>query len=233
MPGKAAIVQSSYIPWKGYFDLINKVDDFVLFDDAQYTRADWRSRNVIKTANGTQWLTIPISVKRRSQKINESCVADMKWRRKHWAAIELNYSRAPFFQKYEEQVRTIYLDDDEQRLSHINRRFIELINKMLGITTRLHWSSDFQLADGRTERLASISRQLGSSIYLSGPAARDYLDEQIFVEMGIQVEWMDYSGYPEYPQLYPPFEHGVTILDLLFNTGPEAFSYLKSFGVQP
>lgn len=230
MAGTVAIVQSSYIPWKGYFDLINKADDFVLFDDAQYTRGDWRSRNAIKTANGVQWLSIPVRVRNRSQKIAESEVADSKWRRKHWTALELAYSRTPFFNDYENLLKPLYLDETEILLSNINRRFIEAINGILGISTRLHWSRDFRLQEGRTERLVDICRQLGAATYLSGPTALEYLDEQQFRDAGIAVEWMDYSGYPEYPQLHPPFEHQVSILDMLFNTGAEATCYMKSFG---
>lgn len=226
---KVAILQSNYIPWKGYFDLINNVDHLVVYDSAQYTKNDWRNRNKIKTPQGLKWLTVPVSVKvKADQRIDEAIVTDQKWRKKHWAAIEQSYSKAPFFSDYRDQLKSLFLEDDEKRLSSINYKFIELINKILGIDKKMHWSSNFDLAEGRTERLVSICQDLDADVYLSGPAAQGYLDESLFDDQGISVEWMDYQGYPEYHQLHGPFEHGVTVLDLIFNTGENALKYMKA-----
>jgi WbqC-like protein len=225
-----AIVQSCYIPWKGYFDLINLVDEFILFDDRQYTRRDWRNRNRIKTPGGTRWLSIPVQAKGRYlQRIDETLVDGYDWRHQHWETIRHNYAGAPFFDQFADQFKRLYLDDDEARLSVINRRFIEAVCAILRIETRLCWSTDYEPVGERTERLLSLCRQAGASEYLSGPRAREYLDESRFDAEGIGLSYMSYDGYPEYAQPHPPFEHTVTILDLLFCTGSESASYMKSF----
>lgn len=225
-----AIVQSSYIPWKGYFDLINLADEFVFYDDRQYTRRDWRNRNRIKTPQGTSWLTIPVQVKGKYlQRIDETLADGLAWREKHWSSFRHNYATAPHFHALEPRFARLYEDDSEDRLSAINHMFIEEVCDILGIETKLSWSTDYEAHGDRSERLLSLCLQTGATTYLSGPSARAYLDESLFAEQGIAVEYMDYSGYPEYPQPHPPFEHAVTILDLLFCTGQAAPTYLKSF----
>lgn len=230
MSKKIAIIQSNYIPWKGYFDLINLVDEFVLYDDAQFTKRDWRNRNKVKTSSGLKWLTVPVDVKGKfEQKIKDTRIAEKRWGKKHWDTIKHNYSRAKYFPENKELFEELYLTLDEEFLSQVNLVFIQTINRVLGIKTKISWSSDYPLAEGKNERLISICKGAGAAIYLSGPAAKGYLDEGLFKREGIEVEWMDYSGYPEYRQLFPPFERGVTILDLLFNEGPNAKNFMKSF----
>ena len=226
---RVAILQSNYIPWKGYFDLVRSVDEFVLFDTAQYTRRDWRNRNRIKTPAGPAWLTIPVVVKGRYlQTIQETEVSDLAWPEQHWKTLVHNYARAPFFDHYRDRFAELYLGCQEKLLSQINYRFITEIVKILGIKTRLSWSAAYPKIEGKTERLLCWCRQLNATEYLSGPAAKDYIDETLFAEAGIQVRFMDYSGYPEYKQLYPPFDHAVSIVDLIFNEGPNAIRYMKS-----
>jgi hypothetical protein len=227
---RVAIVQSCYIPWKGYFDLINLVDEFILYDDRQYTRRDWRNRNRIKTAQGTQWLTIPVEVKGRyHQRIDETQISDPDWADRHWKTLVHNYSAAPHFEDYSETIESLYRNAPYPRLSEVNRTFLEALCELLGIGTRLSWSTDYDAQGAKTERLVSLCRAAGATTYLSGPSAREYLQEDLLEEAAIALEWADYSGYPEYPQLHPPFEHEVTVLDLLFNTGPEAPRFMKSF----
>ena len=230
MPKKIAISQSNYIPWKGYFDLINSVDEFVLYDDVQFTRRDWRNRNQIKTPTGTHWLTIPVEVKGKfHQRINETVVSDPNWVRQHWRALELNYARAVHFAEYRDRIHALYLACQTPRLSEINYHLLSGINACLGISTPLRWSSDYALEGDRSERLLNICRQAGAAVYYSGPSARDYLDQALFATAGVEVVWMDYSGYPPYRQLHGAFEHAVSILDLLFNEGPAAREFMKSF----
>jgi hypothetical protein len=231
MKKTVAIVQSSYIPWKGYFDLVNSVDEFVLYDDVQFTRRDWRSRNRIKTPAGPAWLTVPVSSKGRYlARIDEMETADDDWRRRHWQTLAQNYSRAPHFGDYAPMVEELYLGSAERRLSLVNRAFIEAVCATLGITTALRWSSEYAGEGTKTERLVSLCEQAGATAYLSGPTARAYLDESLFEERGIAVGYIDYADYPPYPQVHPPFDHHVTVLDLLFNTGGEARRYMKSLG---
>ncbi|KKL00434.1 hypothetical protein EIK76_03380 [Rheinheimera mesophila] len=226
---KVAIVQSNYIPWKGYFDLINSVDEFILYDDAQYTRRDWRNRNKIMTSQGVQWLTIPVNQVDFEQKIIDTTVSDKSWSKKHWKSITQNYSKATFFEEYRREIENLYMDCQEDKLSNINYNFITTINKILGIKTKIRWSGEFELVEGKTMKLLDICKQCGADTYLSGPAAKDYFDMELAKEVGIKVEWMDYSGYPDYRQLHKPFEHGVTVLDLIFNEGPNAVSFMKTF----
>jgi hypothetical protein len=230
MSKAVAILQSNYIPWKGYFDLINLVDEFILLDDVQYTRRDWRNRNRIKSHRGLLWLSIPVLVKGRyDQKVKDTKISDQSWRRAHWGSITHNYGRAPYFRCYRDLFEDLYLGHSDQRLSDVNYRFITAICEMLGITTQIAWSMDYQLAGARTERLVDLCKQTGAGIYVSGPAAKAYLDEDLFRKENIDVRYMHYSDYPEYHQLFPPFEHAVSIVDLVFNEGPSASKYMLSF----
>jgi len=227
---KVAIVQSNYIPWKGYFDLINSVDEFIFFDDMQFTRRDWRNRNQIKTSNGLKWLTIPVEVKgKRLQKISETMISDGKWNRIHWNSIVHNYSRAKFFPSYKEEFEELYLDCKERRLSEVNHRFIKFICKALNIKTKITWSSDYSIGEGKTERIIDLCKQAGATDYVSGPSGKAYLKQDLFERDGIRLTYMDYSSYPEYRQLFPPFAHQVSVIDLLFNEGPRASLCMKSF----
>ena len=226
---RIAILQSNYIPWKGYFDLINMVDEFIFYDEVQYTKNDWRNRNKIKTPQGIQWLTIPVRQESLDQKIKDTKISDKKWNIKHWRTISQNYSKSKYFKDYKDIFEELYLTCDEEYLSEINYKFITTINEILEIKTKLSWSSEFELVDGQTEKLLGICKDCNADIYLSGPAAKDYFNEELAKQENIKVEWMDYSGYKEYEQLNPPFEHGVTILDLIFNKGDRAKEFMKSF----
>lgn len=232
MSKTVAILQSFYIPWKGYFDIINSVDEFVLFDDAQYAKRFWINRNRIKTPQRVIWLTIPVKVKGRFQQaIKETEVSDPGWPRRHWETIKSNYCNAPFIKSYRDLFESLYLGCDETLISRINLRFIRAVCAILGINTTLSSSTDYTLVPGKSERLVDLCQQAGADTYLTGPSARDYLQEELFLEAGIQVNYMDYSGYPEYRQLYPPFVHDVSIIDLILNTGPNAPKTMKSFPV--
>jgi hypothetical protein len=222
-----AILQSSYVPWKGYFDLMRRVDEFILYDDVQYTRRDWRNRNLFKSPNGVRWLTIPVLVKDRYlQRIDETLISEPAWTDRHWATLVAWYGRAPHFQRYRPALEELYRELRDPHLSNINLRFLEAVRDFLGISTPLVRSSDYPASGHGTERLVQICRTAGASRYLTGPAARRYLDETLFREAGIDVVWMGYEGYPEYPQLYPPFDHHVSALDLLFSVGDDAPRYL-------
>lgn len=226
---KIAILQSNYIPWKGYFDLINMVDEFIFYDEVQYTKNDWRNRNKLKTPQGMQWITIPVRQDGLEQKIKDTKVSNKNWNIKHWRTIQQNYSKSKYFSDYKDIFEELYLGSNEEYLSEINYKFISAINTILGIQTKIRWSSEFELLEGQTEKLLGICKQAGATTYLSGPAAKGYFDEELAKQEGVQVEWMDYSGYPEYNQLHPPFEHGVSVLDLIFNEGPNAKNFMKSF----
>jgi hypothetical protein len=227
---RVAIVQSSYIPWKGYFDLIRAVDEFILLDDVQFTRRDWRSRNQIKTPHGLTWLTVPVRSKGLYlQRIQDTCISDPRWAEKHWATLRGSYARAPFFRMCAEVLEPIYADlGAEERLSIVNHRLILAGCQLLRIATPITWSSDHGAPSGKNERLVDLCMKVGATDYLSGPNARGYIDDALFAREGIAVQFANYDGYAGYPQLYPPFEHHVSVLDLLFCTGPDAPRYMKA-----
>ena len=229
---KVAILQSNYIPWKGYFDLINLVDEFVIYDDVQYTKNDWRNRNKIKTPKGLLWLSIPVETSGRltnTRLIRETKIVQKNWNKKHWNSILLNYSKAGYFPDYKDIFEELYLNCNSEYLSEINFSLLKGINSLLGIKTRLSQSNEYDLSGGQTERLLSICKKLNADEYISGPAARNYIKESFFEQENIKLTWMDYSGYPEYNQMYPPFEHSVSIIDLIFNEGPNCKKFMKSF----
>lgn len=222
------MVQSNYLPWKGYFDMIAAVDEFILFDDVQYTRRDWRNRNLIKTPQGTQWITVPVRAKGKyEQTIRQTEVDGSDWRAEHWTALQLNYRRARCFEPVAELLSPFYTGPGFNHLSEINRRLIGLVCDYLNIPTKISSSSDYTLTEGKSLRLADLCVQAGASEYVSGPAARAYIDPEVFTERGVELSWFDYTGYPVYPQLWGEFTHHVSIVDLLFNCGRESVAYMK------
>jgi hypothetical protein len=227
-PGKVvAILQSNYIPWKGYFDLMSMVDEFIIYDDVQYTRRDWRNRNRLKSPEGVRWLTIPVHVKGRyHQRIDETIISDPDWASRHFSTLKAWYGGAPFFRRYGPLLEELYMDMKDEHLSRVNRRFLEVLRDLLGIATPLLCSSNYPSTHHSTERLLDICQARGATRYLSGPSGQKYLDVDRFRDAGIEVDWMTYEGYPIYPQLYPPFDHQVSVLDLLFSVGDEAPRYM-------
>jgi hypothetical protein len=225
---KIAIVQSNYIPWKGYFDLIAAADEFILYDDVQYTRRDWRNRNRVKTPQGLQWLTVPVKTKGKyHDAIREIELDGTAWAETHWRTLVQSYKRAPCFAAVAKELEPLYLGMAHTHLSQLNRALIEWSCGYLGIETVITNSSDYRLEEGKSERLAGLIAQAQGTEYISGPSAREYIDESAFAERGVKLTWFDYEGFPEYPQLWGGFEHGVTILDLLFNCGKESPRYMR------
>lgn len=224
---RVAIVQSNYIPWKGFFDMVGSVDEFILFDDVQYTRRDWRNRNKIKTPQGLKWLTIPVRSKGKyDQLIIETEIDGTDWAGKHWQTIRNSYRKAPYFDQVAEVLEPLY-SAPEAMLTQLNMRFMQAIMDYLGIDTRLVLSTEYPGQGVKTDRLLSLCMSAGASTYVSGPAARVYMETDKFAARGIDVEWFDYTGYPAYPQLWGEFEHGVSVIDLMFNCGPDARRFME------
>lgn len=224
-----SVLQSNYIPWKGYFDIIGLSDVFIFYDDVQFTKNDWRNRNKIKTSNGLQWLSVPCgdNINRLIQDVE---ISNTMWQKKHLGALTQNYSKTKYFKKYLPLLENIFIHHQWVNLSELNQYIIKTISEeILGFRTVFRKSCDFTLIGNKNERLLNLLLQNKATIYLSGPSAKNYLDTISFNEAGIEVQWMDYSNYCEYPQLYPPFEHAVTIFDLIFNCGPESIKYMKSY----
>lgn len=227
---KIAILQSNYIPWKGYFDIIDSVDEFIFYDEMQYTKNDWRNRNKIKTQNGLLWLSIPTETKGHlSNKISEVKITDKRWAKKHWNSIQNSYAKAPYFKQYKDLFENLYKScENEEYLCNVNYKFIYAVNEILGINTKISFDKDYGLVEGKTERLVDLCQKAGATEYLSGPAAKDYIDESLFQKANIKLSWMDYLGYKEYPQLFQPFNHGVSVIDLIFNCGAASKEFIKN-----
>jgi len=226
---KLAISQSDYIPWKGYFDLIRQVDIFVLFDSVQYTRRDWRNRNKIVEPNGNLiWLSIPVQTKGKYlANINEIETVDQGWRKQHFETIRNCYRQAPYYQAMIDIFEELYLLRSETSLSAINRHFIERICGLLNIKTKIEIGQSYPEEADANDKLLIECKRFGANSYMSGPSAAAYLDRDKFNRQGIDIEWMSYTGYPEYNQSRVPFEHQVSIVDLLFNHGQDAQNYLN------
>ena len=198
------IIQSNYIPWRGYFEFISKCDLFILLDDVQYTRRDWRNRNKIRTNRGDVWLTIPLKQTGNFEaKINEMEVSDPIWDRRHFDTLRAGYRTAKFWNKYEDELEWAYIDAPP-RLSEINQKFLELGLKWLGIPTPISQSTQYSSHGHKSEKLVALCKSIGADRYLSGPAAKNYLDESLFNQNGIAVEWMQYSDWPKLS-----FLHGI------------------------
>jgi WbqC-like protein len=226
---RIAVTQSNYLPWKGYFDTIAAVDEFVILDRVQYTRRDWRNRNTIKTRAGLRWITVPVQAKGRySQAIDETKIDGDGWIAEHLAALRHAYARAPAFSHefpwFEELLRSA----PRTTISTLNRALIEAFCARLGIVTTIRDSREFDVPDGRNERLLAICASAGATEYVTGPAAKAYLDVELFARRGIAVRWKSYAGYPPYRQPHPPFEHRVSIVDTLLCTGSVAGGVIRS-----
>lgn len=219
---KIAVIQSSYIPWKGYFDIIHDADIFVFYDDVQFTKKDWRNRNKIKTQHGTLWLTIPVGNKDHKL-IHEIELTDKRWQKKHWETIAQFYSKADYFRTYSGLFEYVYLGKEWDSLSELNQFLIKTIStEFLGIKTEFVDSRQLSATGRKLDRLICLLKKTDAGVYISGPKAKKYIDERLFDDAGIKLIYKDYTGYPEYRQFFPPFVHDVSILDLLFHTGHDA-----------
>jgi hypothetical protein len=225
------ILQPSYIPWRGYFHQIQKADVFVFYDCVQYDDRGWRNRNRIKTPGGLQWLSIPVhskGVQLVATPIKDvRIVPDIPWNTKHWRTLQQNYGKAPHFKRYAPVLEKFYTRRDEL-LADFTCDLTVALARELGLErTRFVRSSTLPAQGTKTDRLLSLLTHLDATHYVSGPSAKDYLELDKFAAAGIRVEFMAYD-YPEYPQLHGAFEPAVSILDLLFNAGPDAARFIWS-----
>jgi hypothetical protein len=223
------ILQPSYIPWRGVFDQIRRADLFIFYDDVQYDKHGWRNRNQIKSPQGKQWLTIPVHSAGVTQGIG---IRDVKidwskpWPKNHLKALTISYNKAPYFKKYLPLLEGFYSRHDASIADFTIETTVALARELGIMHTRFMRASELEGIDGqKTDRLIQILTKVGATHYISGPSARDYIEQEKFDAAGISLEYIVYD-YPEYPQLYPPFDTFVTILDLLFMTGEDALKYI-------
>lgn len=229
---KIAILQSNYIPWKGVFDMMNKVDVFVFFEDVDFTKRDWRTRNKIKTPEGEVWLSIPVKKSSRGTKIYEIEISqETNWQEKHYQTIVQYYKKVKFFSEYKWLLDKIYLEKKWENLSEFNIYVNTLIARELGIKTEFINSKDLETNGTKDDKLIEIIKKLDGDFYLSGPAAKDYIVNEKFKKEKIELAYIEYK-YPEYTQLYGEFNHYITILDVLFNCGKEAPKYIFTGNIE-
>ncbi|MBE7534310.1 MAG: WbqC family protein [Anaerolineales bacterium] len=222
------ILQPSYIPWRGYFDQIRRADLFIFYDDVQYDKHGWRNRNLIKTHQGKQWLTIPVHSKGATQ---GALVKDIRidwskpWARSHLKALTVSYSKAPCFKEYLPLLNDLYQRSDEF-LADFTIESSILLARTLGFnSTEFIRSSTLTDITGRkTDRVINALKRVGATHYICGPSASSYMEPEKFDAAGITFEYINYN-YPEYSQMYPPYDPYVSILDLIFMTGNEANGY--------
>ncbi len=221
-----AIHQPQYLPWLGYFDKLDRCDRFCLLDTVQYKKNEFQNRNRIKTAQGWQWLTVPVSY-RFPQRINEVGVNQtVVWQRKHLQALKIHYGKAPYFDTYIERFAEFYRQSYE-RLVDVNVAVVRLLMKLLGLERKMVLASSLQVEkEDPTTRLVEICQILGGDVYLSGSDGARYMDEAAFRSHEIQVVYQDFE-HPEYSQCYGAFEPKLSVVDLLFNCGPESLTIIR------
>jgi len=232
---RAALLQSNYLPWRGYFDLIRDVDVCVFYDCVQYTRQDWRNRNLFRVAGRIDWLSVPVLSGGLGSSIHQVRIRESEpWRRRHLKTLRWSYGKYPCFEEAEALVfprlSEAARDTEEGALSRLNQGLIRDLCGYLGIKTRLEDSAGLGLRGGGTDRVLDALKKIGAGEYLTGPRARSYLEESKFAEAGIRLRYKDYGKYPAPPQ--PPAEAGpeLSIFDLLCQAGPEAGRYIWGDG---
>jgi len=224
---RITILQPNYIPWRGYFDFFKQSDAFVFYDDVQYTKNDWRNRNEIKTQDGKQWLTIPVDDSNRMTKhilIKDVKVIQNGWQERHLQALELHYKNAPYFDVIYGMMKEALITEKHELLSGLDISLTMKILDYLGIRRKTYLSSELDVSgNDPTQRVVDICRKLGATEYLSGDAAKDYLELDKFGD--IRVLWHRYKERV-YPQLHGPYISRVSVIDLLMNCGLKGYEII-------
>lgn len=206
---KIAILQSNYLPWTGVFELINSVDKFVFYDNVQFTKQDWRTRNRIKTDNENLWLSVPIQrQKLKTNIIDIKICNEVNWKMKHYKSFYQYYSKSKYFSQYK-HLLDFYLLDWEY-LYKLNRHTTEKISRTLGIDTEFYYSEDFILMGDSTERLVRLIKELDGTYYVSGQNAKNYIDDSLFKD--IKLKYIKYKTKNKFSVLDNIFNNGVDIL---------------------
>jgi WbqC-like protein family len=222
----AVVLQPSYLPWLGYFAQLKQSDVFVIYDDVQFDKNGWRNRNRIKTAQGAQWLTVPVLTTGQQRPTNRDVAIDNKqaWRKKHLAALRQNYARAPYFAQTMTTFEALYAQN-WHRLLDLNVACFDAVNRLLGLQREIRFASELDVEGQGAERLVGICSKLDADRFFEGAAGRDYIDDTLFTDAGIAIEYQDYQ-HPVYPQLHGDFIPFLSVVDLLFNCGPKSLEIL-------
>lgn len=223
---RVVVLQPGYLPWLGFFDQFHRSDAFVVYDDVQFDRRGWRHRNRIKGPTGVQWLTVPVLKKGHYTQLIRDTRIDVSygWQRKHLGSLRASYVRAPYFDRYYPEIERT-LQRNWIFLIDLDLAMIELLLKWLGLQRPMHFASEIGGAGRSTQRLYEICAALGATAYLSGDAARAYLEEALFAAHGMRVEYQCYA-HPFYRQLFGSFVSHLSAIDLVFNHGPDSLPIL-------
>jgi len=227
-PNRTCVVlQPGYLPWLGFFEQMDRADEFVLLDDVQFDKHGWRNRNRIKGPNGVQWLTVPVKVKGHGQPAIRDVGIDstQAWTRKHLQSLRTCYGSSPFFDWLYPPLEAL-LSQPWTFLVDLDVALIDLLRETLGVRSNVSQSSELSIDSGRCERLLAMCQALDCKVYYSGAAARSYLDVELFARAGIRVEFQDYA-HPTYPQRFGPFVPQLSVIDLMFNAGPESLGVIR------
>jgi len=221
-----AVHQPQYMPWLGYFDKMDRADAFVLLDTVQFKKNEWQNRNKIKTSDGWQWLTVPVRY-RFPQKIFEVGIdTNVPWQRKHRQALRTHYTKAPYFNQTMEVLEPI-LSEPWEKIAPLNIKVVKELASALGITTQIHIASEMgKFPENPHERLVAITKHLGGDVYLAGSGSQAYVEIDYFKNAGIELIFQDYN-HPQYPQLFGLFEYFMSVIDLMFNCGPDSLSIIR------
>lgn len=225
---RVVILQPGYLPWLGFFDQMFRSDVFVVYDDVQYDKHGWRNRNRIKTAQGVQWLTVPVLTKGQNfPLVNEVLIDEkQKWQKKHLETVRQSYSKAPHFAEFFPTVQSI-LQAEWKRLIDLDMAFIQAINEHLGLKRDIRFSSQLGIQGAQTGRLINICKRLGATHYLTGDAAEDYVDPDLFAQSQIVLEFHRYQ-HPTYRQQHGDFTPYLSVIDLIFNHGKDSLAILTN-----
>lgn len=218
------VLQPGYLPWLGFFDQMHWADTFVIYDDAQYTKNDWRNRNRIKGTNGPHWLAVPVHFHLGNLIKDVALPEDKRWVKSHVKSLQFAYAKAKYFDDYFPWIKEL-IEAPHERLIDLDMALIMYLKGTLGIDTQILYSSRMQVRGSKSQRLINICRECGATQYLTGDAARDYLDVKLFEDNGIEVKYHHYK-HPVYPQLHGEFIQYLSVVDLLFNCGPESLDYI-------
>lgn len=220
------IIQPNFIPWRGYFDFISRVDIFLFHDDLQYTKQDWRNRNKVRLLNGTStWLTVPVKASTQSLIMDVEIDYSSDWMAKHLNIVKSNYARSPHFERYFPTFKDILLAR-HRLLSDLDIVLCQQICEWLDIRTPLKKASDFGFDGVKDDKIIQLVKAVGGTRYLSGPAAKSYIQPDLWKAANLELEYIEYPNYAQYPQISEPFDPAVSVLDLLFMTGPDAPRYI-------
>jgi hypothetical protein len=221
--------QPEYIPWLGFFDKLARCDTFVIYDNAQFEHGGYQNRNKIKTPQGWKWLTVPI-IHNHPQIIKDVKISGDQWSKEHTRIITQNYEKTPYFKEYFPLIEEA-LNINHELLIGLNLHLIKLFAEILGIKAKMVRSSEFPYGgQEKNEKLVSMCKFMGAETYLSGSGGKSYVDENAFFNAGIRLQWHSYI-HPIYNQKFEGFQSYMSIVDLLFNAGPQSKEIILKGGV--